>query len=241
MAIGGLPPDCELYITTTDDTVSCKLTAYGYLYYVVKTMAKHRAVFLDRDGVLNHLVYQRRTGIIDSPFTASQFKLLPGAGTAIKRLNRLGLKTVVVSNQPGIAKGNFTSAALEGMTRKMEKELGRQGARLDGIYYCFHHPQATSLRYRKRCRCRKPKPGLLEKAARELGIDLRQSFMAGDNLTDVEAGESAGCTTIFIGDWKCDWCRFMKKRNCAPDHIVPDLTAASKLIAKILEGERFCI
>ena len=199
-------------------------------------MNKHRAVFLDRDGVLNSLVYQRRTGIIDSPSTASQFKLLTGIGTAVRSLNRLCLKTVVVSNQPGVAKGNFTAAMLDKMTLKMKRELDRQGASLDGVYYCLHHPQAASLRYRKRCRCRKPKPGLLEKAAKELGIDLRQSFMVGDNLTDVEAGKSAGCTTIFIGDWKCDWCRFMEKRNGAPDHIVPDLPAASRLIAKVLAG-----
>jgi D-glycero-D-manno-heptose 1,7-bisphosphate phosphatase len=160
--------------------------------------------------------------------------LLPRAGAAVRRLNRLGLKTVVVSNQPGIAKGNFTPAILDAMTRKMERELGRQGARLDGIYYCLHHPQAASPRYRKRCRCRKPKPGLLRTAAKALEIDLRQSFMVGDNLTDVEAGKSAGCTTIFLGDWKCDWCRFMKERNRTPDHIVPNLPAASRLIEKIV-------
>jgi D-glycero-D-manno-heptose 1,7-bisphosphate phosphatase len=199
-------------------------------------MKNRRAVFLDRDGVLNRLVYQRRTGMVDSPFTARQFKLLPGAGAAVRKLNRLGLKTVVVSNQPGVAKGNFTAAALDGMTRKMDRELGRQGARLDGIYYCLHHPQAAPTRYRKRCRCRKPKPGLLRDAARALDIDLRQSFIVGDNLTDIEAGKSAGCTTIFIGDWKCDWCRFMRERNRTPDHIVPDLPAASRLIAKILAG-----
>ncbi|MEJ2568564.1 MAG: HAD family hydrolase, partial [candidate division WOR-3 bacterium] len=199
-------------------------------------MNKSRAVFLDRDGVLNRLVCQRRTGIIDSPFTARQFELLPGAGAAVKRLNKLGLKTVVVSNQPGIAKGNFTAAVLDAKTRKLERALGRQGARLDGIYYCLHHPQAASPKYRKRCRCRKPKPGLLQLAARALDVDLRRSFMVGDNLTDVEAGKSAGCTTIFIGDWKCDWCRFMKAKNRTPDHIVPDLPAASRLISKIVAG-----
>jgi D-glycero-D-manno-heptose 1,7-bisphosphate phosphatase len=201
-------------------------------------MNKHRAVFLDRDGVLNRLVYQRRAGIIDSPFTARQFKLLPGAAAAVKKLNRLGLKTVVVSNQPGIAKGNFTSAMLDEMTRKMERDLGRQGARLDGIYYCLHHPQAASIRYRKRCRCRKPKPGLLRIAAKALNIDLRQSFMVGDNLTDVEAGKAAGCTTIFMGDWKCDWCRFMHAKKATPDYIVMDIATAVKTVQKCLSGRR---
>ena len=199
-------------------------------------MKKHRAVVLDRDGVLNRLVYQREIGIIDSPFSGRQFKLLPGVGKAVRRLNRAGLKVVVVSNQPGIAKGNFTTAAHREMTAKMARGLRRSGARLDGIYYCLHHPRAALRRYRIRCQCRKPRPGLLGRAARELNIELRRSFMVGDNLTDIEAGKAVGCTTVFIGNWKCDVCRFMKAKKRTPDHIVPDLPAASRLITQILAG-----
>jgi len=199
-------------------------------------MKKYRAVFLDRDGVINSLVH--KSGVIDSPFSARQFKLLPGVGIAVRRLNRLGMKIVVVSNQPGVAKGNFTAAALREMTEKMERGLGRAGARVDGIYYCLHHPQALLRRYRSQCRCRKPRPGLLLRGARELNIDLRRSFMVGDNLTDIEAGKAAGCATIFVGGWKCDQCRFMKEKKNAPDHIAADIMDAVTIIQKCVSGRR---
>jgi len=195
---------------------------------------KKIGVFLDRDGVINSLVHKR--GVIDSPFTIRQFRLLPGVGTAVRRLNRLGLKVVVVSNQPGVAKGNFTAGALREMTEKMERGLRRSGARLDGIYYCLHHPQARIKKYRARCVCRKPMPGLLVRASREMGLDLRTSFMVGDNLTDIEAGKAAGCTTLFIGDWKCDICRHMKTKKVKPDHIARDIMDAVRIVKKIVSG-----
>ncbi|MCX6353693.1 MAG: HAD family hydrolase [Candidatus Aureabacteria bacterium] len=199
-------------------------------------MKKYRAVFLDRDGVINSLVHKR--GAVDSPFSARQFKLLPGAGMAIRKLNRLGVKVAVVSNQPGVAKGNFTAAALREMTEKMERGLGRAGARVDGVYYCLHHPQALLRRYRSQCRCRKPKPGLLLQAAKELTINLRQSFMVGDNLTDIEAGKAAGCATIFVGSLKCDQCRFMRAKKAMPDYIAADIMDAVRAIQKHFSGRR---
>lgn len=197
---------------------------------------KKIGVFLDRDGVINSLVHKR--GVINSPFSARQFRLLPGVGTAVRRLNRLGLKVVVVSNQPGVAKGNFTAGALREMTEKMERGLLRSGARLDGVYYCLHHPQASLRRYRIRCHCRKPRPGLLRRAARELDINLRCSFMVGDNLTDIEAGKAVGCTTVFIGNWKCDVCRFMKAKKEEPDFIARDIADAVTIIKKYISGRR---
>jgi D-glycero-D-manno-heptose 1,7-bisphosphate phosphatase len=189
-------------------------------------MKGHRAVFIDRDGVINRVIYHRDIGIIDTPFTVSQFTLLPGAGRAIAKLNRLGLKVVVVSNQPGIAKRHFTRETLGTMTEKMRAALASQGAHLDGIYYCLHHPTAAVPRYRRRCGCRKPKPGLLRLAARELHLDTTRSFMLGDSISDIEAGKAAGCTTILIGDWKCDLCRFMRARNISPDFIARDILDA---------------
>ena len=118
---------------------------------------KSSAVFLDRDGVLNRIIHHREIGVIDTPFTVAQFKLLPGAAEAVRRINRLGLKAVVVSNQPGIAKGHYTRRTLQAMTDKMIRLLARRGARLDGVYYCLHHPRAVVRAYRSRCACRKPR------------------------------------------------------------------------------------
>ncbi len=200
-------------------------------------MRMNRAVFLDRDGVINSLVYHRDKGIIDSPFTVGQFKIIPGARRAISKLKRLRLKVVVVSNQPGIAKGHFTMRTLGRMTDKMRRSLAAGGADVDGIYYCLHHPSARIRKYRSRCSCRKPRPGLLIRAAREMRLNLRNSFMIGDNISDMEAGKAAGCTTLFIGNWKCDHCRFMRAKKVTPDHIAVDVADAAAIIQKrLLEG-----
>ena len=197
-------------------------------------MKKNRAVFLDRDGVINRILYHRDIGVIDTPFTEKQMVLLPGAARAVKKLNRLGLQAVVVSNQPGIAKGHFDAGTLEAMTGKMERALARGGAHLDGIYYCLHHPGAIKPSYRRRCSCRKPMPGLLKRAARELDIDLSASFMVGDSIADIQAGRSAGCATIMVGAWKCDLCRFMEARKVKPGFIVPDIMAAAQLVERLV-------
>ena len=118
-----------------------------------------KAVFLDRDGVINELLYYQEHGIIDSPFTVEQFKLLPGAGEAIRKLREGGFKTIVASNQPGIAKGYISQEAFDKIRAKMKDELAKEGAFLDGDYYCFHHPQGMVESLTVNCECRKPKPG----------------------------------------------------------------------------------
>lgn len=194
-----------------------------------------KAVFLDRDGVINELMYYPEQGIVDSPFTPQQVRLIPKAAIAIRNLNRLGFKVVIVSNQPGVAKKHFTKVVLEKITKRLEVLLSQKGAHLDGIYYCLHHPQAKIAKLRKRCSCRKPKPGLLKKAAKEWNIDLKNSYMIGDGLSDIQAGKTAGCKTILIGSNKCDWCREMEKRKIKPDYIVANLLEAARVIKK-LEG-----
>jgi D-glycero-D-manno-heptose 1,7-bisphosphate phosphatase len=151
-----------------------------------------RAVFLDRDGVLNELVYYPEHGIIDSPFTPKQITLLPGVAQAINSFHDMGFKVVLVSNQPGIAKGHFSEEIFNQVRKKMKEELAKEGAFLDGEYYCFHHPEAKIERFRVECECRKPKPGLLLQAAKEMGVDLVGSWMIGDGLTDIQAGKKAG-------------------------------------------------
>ncbi len=192
--------------------------------------ALRRAVFLDRDGVINAMVYDTEHGLIDSPQNPDQFQLLPNVGEAVRLINEMGLLAVVVSNQPGVAKGKSTMALLESTTARMERELAESGARLDGVYYCLHHPEATLEQYRGICSCRKPKSGLLRQATEAIGIDLDRSFMVGDGLTDIQAGRSVGCTTVLLGTLRCDSCHLMSDQNAFPDLLAPDLLSAVRLI-----------
>ncbi len=115
----------------------------------------------------------------------------------------------------------------------MKNELAKEGAFLDGEYYCFHHPKAKVDKLRANCECRKPKPGLLIQAARDMDIDLSQSWMIGDGLNDVRAGKEAGCRTILLGRMKCELCRLMDEENARPDFITPDLLEATKLVSAV--------
>lgn len=192
----------------------------------------NRAVFLDRDGVINEIAYFPELGLLDSPLNVKQFRLLPKVAKAIIVLNRLDLKVIVVSNQPAMAKGKMTIKAFEEIRLKMKTELGRKGAHLDREYYCFHHPSAKVAKYRTSCDCRKPKPGLFLRAAKDFALDLKKSYVVGDSLTDIKAGKAIGSRTILIGSLKCDLCRLMELEGVKPDHIVADLLDASKIIQK---------
>ena len=195
-------------------------------------MAKTRAVFVDRDGVINELVYFPDHGIIDTPFTVEQLKLMPGASLAIKKLHSAGYQVVIISNQPGIAKGHLSQATFDKIREKMHAELAKDGATVDDEYYCFHHPEAIIPRFRTSCDCRKPKPGMLLKAAHEMGIDLSLSWFIGDNLSDIKAGKNAGCRTILIGKMKCELCDLMDKEGIKPDFIHTSLLEAAQFIVK---------
>ncbi len=158
----------------------------------------NRAVFLDRDGVINAAPYNAEEGKYDSPYTLADFRFLPGAKQAIRLLNQKGWLTVVVSNQPGIAKKKCSAPFLDALNERMRAGLAASGAHLDAIYYCLHHPQALVSELREACQCRKPRPGLLLAAAHDLNVDLTESYVIGDSLQDVEAGCTAGCKTILI-------------------------------------------
>ncbi len=188
------------------------------------------AVFLDRDGVVNRMVYDAEHGTVDSPANPAQFELIPGVAAAIRQLNDLGMPVIIVSNQPGIAKGKMTGALLHAVTQKMKSELAAASAQVDGVYYCLHHPEAVLPGYRLQCDCRKPKPGLLVRAASELGLSLAESWMIGDGLTDAQAGRAAGCSTIWVGQWKCDVCRIAGQQNISPDLVAADLLQAVRII-----------
>lgn len=156
---------------------------------------KQKAVFLDRDGTINKYVGFLRD--ID------QFELIEGVAEAIKQINTSGYLCIVVTNQPVIARGEVTVPQLEEIHNKMETLFGLEGAYIDGLYYCPHHPhkgfEGEVLELKFDCECRKPKPGMLLKAAEDFNIDLSESWMVGDGENDIKAGENAGCKTCLIG------------------------------------------
>ena len=193
-----------------------------------------KAIFLDRDGVINELVYHEEPGIIDSPFTVVQFKLLPGVAGIIKQFRDRGYKVIIISNQPGVAKQHMSEETFNAISQKMRDELAGDGAFLDGEYYCFHHSEAKVAELKVNCECRKPKPGLLLQAAQDLGIDLSQSWMIGDGLTDVKAGKAAGVRTILLGRMKCELCHQMDEEDARPDAICTDLLdVVEKIVVKV--------
>jgi D,D-heptose 1,7-bisphosphate phosphatase len=193
---------------------------------------KSSAVFLDRDGVINEVVYHKEMGIVDSPFTVKQFKLLKEAGRGIKKLRALGYKVIIVSNQPGVAKNHHSMTTFERIRQKMHSDFLRDGTRIDGEYYCFHHPDAVIKKYRESCDCRKPMPGMILRASREHDIVLSRSWMIGDGISDIKAGISAGCKTILIGMMKCDMCKLLEGENARPSFFAPNLYKASLIIEK---------
>ena len=194
---------------------------------------RRKAVFLDRDGVINPYVYNAEFGTVDSPNSPEEFSLSPGVAEAVAEFNQLGLAVVIVSNQPGIAKGKLTSELLEQVTKKMCVLVEAGGGKIAAIYYCLHHPEAAVPAYRICCECRKPRPGMLLVAARDLDISLPDSYMVGDGFTDVEAGHAAGTCTIFIGQLKPYVVDEFERRGIHPDIVAPTLRAAANIITKI--------
>lgn len=161
---------------------------------------KQKAIFLDRDGTINKYV-----GFLKDINT---FELLPNVAEAIKSINLSEYLAIVVTNQPVIARGEVSFEELQNIHNKMETLLGEEGAYIDAIYFCPHHPDAGFEGERPElkivCECRKPKPGMFIKAAKDYNIDLSQSWMIGDSQIDIQAGKAAGCKTAFIGTENSD-------------------------------------
>jgi D,D-heptose 1,7-bisphosphate phosphatase len=181
--------------------------------------ARRRAVFLDRDGVL--------VRDVDHLTSVSQLEILPGVPEALRRLHDAGWAVVVVTNQSVVARGWLTEDGLRDIHRELASRLAARGAVLDAIYYCPHHPDGAVAAYRLACDCRKPKPGLLLRAADDLDLDLGASVMVGDVPTDVEAGKRAGCRTVLIRGG-----RAAERDGAGPpaDHVAADLADAADWI-----------
>ena len=157
---------------------------------------KQKAIFLDRDGTINRYVGFLRN--------INDFELLPGTTEAIRKINQSGYLCIVVTNQPVIARGEVTKAELNNIHNKMETELGNNGAYIDALYYCPHHPdkgyEGEIPELKIDCLCRKPKPGMILQASLDYHIDLSMSWMIGDGENDILCGQNAGCRTALIGE-----------------------------------------
>lgn len=184
-----------------------------------------KAVFFDRDGVIIRQV--------DFLIKPRQLKLLPNVGKVIKLLNHFGFLVVVITNQPVIARGLIKPEGIDKIHTILINRLKKQGAKIDAVYFCPHHPNANVKKYRLRCRCRKPGIGMITKAAKDLNINLKKSFMIGDALIDIVAGKRAGLTSILVktgpGHSRLDK---LYKKNFRPDFIAKNLNEVIRIIKK---------
>ncbi|MCP8316131.1 MAG: HAD family hydrolase [archaeon] len=175
----------------------------------------NKAVFLDRDGTINKEIHY----LIDP----EKVELIPKAGKAIRMLNEAGFKVIIITNQSAISRNLLTPEKLEKIHDKLLDSLRYEGAKIDAIYYCPHNPNEN-------CRCRKPKPGLIQAASQEHCISLRDSYIVGDKLIDVETGKNIGCKAVLVltGYGKEEVKAI--KTNTKPDFIAEDLYSASEWI-----------
>lgn len=149
-----------------------------------------RAVFIDRDGTISEEV-----GYVNH---ITRYRVFPFAADAVRALNEAGWLAVLVTNQAGVARGYFKEELIGEVHAILARELRREGARLDAVYYCPHHPSAGEPPFRRDCDCRKPKPGLILRAARELDVDIARSWMVGDRYSDIELARNAGSRSAFV-------------------------------------------
>lgn len=191
---------------------------------------KRRAVFMDRDGTISEEV-----GYVNHP---ARYRVFPFSAEAVRLLNEHDWLAILVTNQAGVARGYFTEDLIGEVHGLLKHELERGGARLDAIYYCAHHPSVGEAPYRSDCDCRKPRPGLLRRAAAEFDIDLTKSWMIGDRHSDVVLAHNAGVRSAFVmtgygrGEW--EYQRAAWKHE--PELVAEDLLEAVK---KIISAEEF--
>jgi D-glycero-D-manno-heptose 1,7-bisphosphate phosphatase len=188
---------------------------------------KRRAVFMDRDGTISEEV-----GYVNHP---SRYRVFPYSARAVRLLNEADWLAILVTNQAGVARGYFTEEMIGEVHDVLKQEMERGGARLDAIYYCAHHPSVGEPPYRIDCDCRKPKPGLIQRAAADFGIDLAQSWMIGDRYGDIEMARNAGVRSAFLmsgygrGEWEYQRASWQHE----PDMVAEDLLEAVQRITGV--------
>jgi D-glycero-D-manno-heptose 1,7-bisphosphate phosphatase len=195
--------------------------------------AVRSAVFLDRDGVINRLVRNPATGLLESPYRPEDVELTPRAVDAIRLLRTLGLPLVGISNQPAAAKGTCDLETLHAVHEEVARLLVEAEAGLDDYRYCFHHPDGSVSELTQVCTCRKPAPGMITAACESLGgCDLARSWVVGDSDVDVEAGRAVGCRTMLVEE---PGSAHRRSGNAAPDERARDLYEAAAKIARASE------
>ncbi|MGO9898376.1 MAG: D-glycero-alpha-D-manno-heptose-1,7-bisphosphate 7-phosphatase [Solirubrobacteraceae bacterium] len=192
-------------------------------------MSGRRAVFVDRDGVINELVPDSISGLPESPLRTRDVVLIDGAGAALRRLAGAGFLLVGVSNQPAAAKGKVPVEQLAAVQSRVLELLAAQGVRFDEFRICLHHPDGVVSDLSGACACRKPAPGMLLDAARTLGIDLAGSWMIGDTDGDIMAGKAAGCKTILVRHRGSE---HKRGNDTKADILVPTLDDAATLLSR---------
>ncbi|MDX6614073.1 MAG: D-glycero-D-manno-heptose 1,7-bisphosphate phosphatase [Blastocatellia bacterium] len=191
-----------------------------------RTPNMNKAVFIDRDGTISEEV-----GYVNHP---TRFRLLPHSAEAIRTLNQEGWLAILVTNQAGVARGYFSEDLIHEVHERLVSELEQEGARLDGIYYCPHHPTVGEPPYRLDCDCRKPKPGLINRAAAELDIKLDESWMVGDRFGDVQLARNAGVNSAFVltGYGRGEWEHQRRAWPSQPEIVAEDLLEAVQQISQ---------
>lgn len=186
------------------------------------------AVFLDRDGVIVELVWDAADESYEGPNVKADVRLVAAAAEAISRIRALDYRTVVVSNQPGAAKGKASLDHLLETHEHVVRLLAASGVAIDDYRYCLHHPDAVDPDLARVCECRKPKPGMLLEAAAALDIDLSRSWMIGDADVDAEAGRTVGCRTILVENPRST---HRRRANGHVDYRVSDIAHAAEIVA----------
>lgn len=184
---------------------------------------------MDRDGVINELVWDARDRQFESPYRAADVRLIEGVPAALARLANHGFVLVVVSNQPGAAKRKATRAELAETHQRIVELLADDGVAVDDWRYCLHHPDGDDPELRRDCECRKPKPGMIRDAAADLDLDLERSWLIGDADRDVEAAARAGCRAVLVEYPNSRWRR---QGTVDPQIVAADLQQA---VAAVIE------
>ena len=197
------------------------------------TRIMEKAVFFDRDGTILSLVYDKNHGIVRTPLSPHGVEFMPHIVSLCKKIKSKGYKLFILSNQPDIGLGRITQKTFNAIQNKLDSYFTKYDIVFDGYYYCFHHPFAKIAPYKKMCACRKPNPGLLFQAAKEHNINLKNSWMIGDGVPDILAGQKAGCKTILIANLlESSYLSLLEKnlKGVKPDYIVKNLKEIPTLL-----------